>query len=376
MSLQRFKLPQNDQASSPFFTNLPGEIRDKIYTLVFEQYEDHNKPYPKDALYRRPGFEAPLRIDCALLQTCQKAYRESWNLPMENAEHVFWLHQSLRSTHILPPGGLRRSVASLNAIQSFTATHAGMKLGQMTIFPAVYALSQESFFEAIYRETDPSRKHQLVLRNILDISHFSPATITITIRHCDWDGVMLDAPLVMHGDFVNRCRLPNSIKDFRIDLETVSRKQMQVDYVAEEITQNWHFQQKDESIMSANKRDWKVKTWSGTSIIDDVRFMGDEVDDKPGWRKYCIRTVVWKLNPALSISTRLEAQNVMVPRDFQAKISEDDLWCETDTLEAAGVKASTPASQAKIMLSDYKAVLSLYPGVYDGYWDDNDAIYD
>lgn len=354
---------------------IPGEIRDKIYALVFEQYEDHTKPYPKDAIYRRPGYEAPLRIDRGFLETCQRVYREAGCMPIENAEQVFWLHRPYRNRDEFPPEEPRRSVVLLDAIRSFTGSCAGLTVGQVTIFASVDELCGGSFHGSPLTSGCVFSQSSRPLRTSFNISYVRAAVVTVTIRHFDWLYTNYDSALRMCGQFVNQCRLPNSVKEFRMDLETVSRKQVQVDDLAEKITQGWHFRKGLCSVMSADKKDWNVRTWSGTSIIDGERWIGDEVDDKPGVREYYVKTIIWKPNPTMDAAARPEAQDVEVPHDLYPRLLPPELRVCNFMLDRAGVQESTPVSEAKRLMEKYQS-LSDHNAASNSGSLDSDADYD
>ena len=78
------------QSQSPFFTVLPPEIRNEIYSWALLQYEDSLQVYKEDSFWSRPGFRAPLKSRSHLLRVCRLAYIEAKTFLTRNAEHAFW----------------------------------------------------------------------------------------------------------------------------------------------------------------------------------------------------------------------------------------------------------------------------------------------
>ncbi|KAK8018127.1 hypothetical protein PG991_007317 [Apiospora marii] len=78
------------QVASPLFTKFPREVRDQIWQLAFEVYEDFNNPYPLDKVHVRPGQAARQRIDLALLLSCRAVYLETYLMPFrENTVEIY-----------------------------------------------------------------------------------------------------------------------------------------------------------------------------------------------------------------------------------------------------------------------------------------------
>jgi hypothetical protein len=78
----------DDQRGSPLFTILPPEIRNRIFAFACKAYE--TIPYTPNDWYYRPGYHAHRRISTTLLATCRRIYLETYTLPLELNEHVFW----------------------------------------------------------------------------------------------------------------------------------------------------------------------------------------------------------------------------------------------------------------------------------------------
>ena len=65
---------------------IPAELRNQIFELALEEYEDMSRAYCRETYYCRPGFQAPRRIDVALLRTCKRVWLETRVLPIRSLE--------------------------------------------------------------------------------------------------------------------------------------------------------------------------------------------------------------------------------------------------------------------------------------------------
>ncbi|KAK7992104.1 hypothetical protein PG988_000898 [Apiospora saccharicola] len=110
--LIRSGAPIDPQGASPLFTKFPREVRDQIWQLAFQVYEDFNNPYPLDKVHVRPGQAARQRIDLALLLSCRAVYLETYLMPFrENTVEIYLGDEQdiptdeepLRWAHFAPP---------------------------------------------------------------------------------------------------------------------------------------------------------------------------------------------------------------------------------------------------------------------------------
>lgn len=88
------------QFQSPLFGVIPGEIRNAIFELALEEYDDPQQLYQRTSYYARPGIRAVKRVDAQLLRTCKRVYSETRSLPLKNLETEFYLGSRQRC----PPG--------------------------------------------------------------------------------------------------------------------------------------------------------------------------------------------------------------------------------------------------------------------------------
>ena len=90
------------QKQSPFFSQIPAEIRFIVYQLLLSQVHDHDRPidiHCISPLYR-PGHTHRTKIDTAILLSCRLIYYEAQSIPVRSATHHFrhlgstsWLYE-------------------------------------------------------------------------------------------------------------------------------------------------------------------------------------------------------------------------------------------------------------------------------------------
>ncbi|KAJ3486958.1 hypothetical protein NLG97_g6511 [Lecanicillium saksenae] len=103
----------------------------------------------------------------------------------------------------------------------------------------------------------------------------------IIIRHTDFWWWQDDAPLRFDGDWIPRvCRaLPTTVREVIIEMETLKRKSGQLDDIANQMAQRWHFRTRDGKALFAdctpNSR--QVSSWQGSSCRYSRRWIRDEV---------------------------------------------------------------------------------------------------
>lgn len=150
-----------EQSQSPLFSVLPGEIRDKIFAYSLAEFDDTSTAFDSNTCYRRPEYAAPRRSDTALLQTCQRVYHEAFFYPFSLAEQILWLAwQGRRPSTVTTVKRLQPSLALMQKL------HGDTEIDSVRVFAQLCSL--ESGGE---------------LSRILDMPHFLPRSMTITIRH-------------------------------------------------------------------------------------------------------------------------------------------------------------------------------------------------
>ena len=122
-----------------------------------------------------------------------------------------------------------------------------------------------------------------------------PRALTLTIRHQDWWWWEDDEPLRFDSLWVESAsrRLPPSVRELRIELESVQRKKDQVDEIARQMRERWFFRRQDDVVLFPDVEDKGiVDTWTGPSTVDGRAWTRDE--SRPGEIDYYILTVVFR----------------------------------------------------------------------------------
>ena len=265
----------NDQSQCPLFSVIPPEIRNDIFRYALAEVETVDDQYDINTCWRRPGYLAPHRTHTDLLRTCKRIYSEAWHLPWAGAEHVFYFAWDGRKPE--------RTV-ELNDMQD--------------ILDAVYLSQGEQDIEHIHifaqlcNLEDGSN-----FRSVCDLRAFHPRRLTVTIRHTDFWSWEDDAPMSLSGAWVSyQTELPESVTEFKLDLESIVQRKDSVDFLADNIAEKWHLKRKDGAVLLPEPIERSVMTWTGSSTWQGRRWIGDEVRENE--LDYYVRTVTFKLNSA------------------------------------------------------------------------------
>lgn len=231
------------QAQSPLFSVLPAEVRDRIFYYALADYEDSTNLYDRETCYRRPNYLAARRSDTTLLRTCQRVYHEAWFRPWTSAEHTLWLTASDRCP---------QRVTTVDKLQSslrlLHAHHGDTEVDHVRIFAQLYML-----------------ENGLRLSLILNMQHFHPRCMTVTVRHTDTWHWETDEPLRIASHWVRTCRFPESLQRLYVELESLERKKDQVDNIVAQMIEKWQFRRRDDRVLSAKGYPAKIMRWSGNS---------------------------------------------------------------------------------------------------------------
>ncbi|KAK3081687.1 hypothetical protein LTS18_003902 [Coniosporium uncinatum] len=322
-----------DQLQSPLFAVLSGEIRDLIFAYALADYEDTSRMYDEKTCYRRPNYFAPRRSDTALLRTCQRVYREAWFRPWTSAEHTFYLTAAQRR-----PGRVATIESMQPTLNLLHRIHGDVEVDSIRIFPQLYMLESGANVTPILR-----------------MDHFQPRTITITIRHTDWWYWESDEALHVRAPWVRTCRFPNSVREIRVELESLERKKDEVDNMASQMVEKWVFQRNDGTVLSAQGVPLETTRWSGSSTWNDERWIRDE--SRPETLDYYVATVTWK---NVRKGPAEEAQPVALAPDLRAQIEKPrmngpDNAVRVHELQAAGISSGYTADEVRERLGDYRS---------------------
>ena len=279
-------LPAARQEQSPLFTVLPAELRSEIFALVLTDYPDPSPDtrYAAETCYTRPSYFAPRKSDIRLLRTCRAVYQEAWFMPFILREQSHWLTHRDRAP---PEYNYIRQLENLQSTLARISQQHGtqhVETHGLRIFAQMWAL-EEGRLGALLRT----------------VPLLHPRSLTLTIRHADWWWWESDEPLRFEGNWIWEMRscLPPSVREFRIELESVKRKKEQVDSIAKQMAERWFFKRMDGVALFADASGAAntVDTWTGSSTWNDETWTRDET--KPGEIDYYILSVVFRPRHAL-----------------------------------------------------------------------------
>ena len=239
--LDMLKDNYQNQHQCPLFSVLSAEIRERIFAFVLTDFPDASRTYQPETCYRRPGQEAPRRADTRLLQTCKRVYHEAYFRPAISAEHHLWL------TH-----DERRPIDSMTVKEMQTLVSGMYKSLGDTELEHVRICAQLWILE-------PGGALQM----ILDIEHFHPKKITITVRHTDFWWWEEDKALAIKGPWVKTCVFPDSLRTLIIEIESLERKKNQIDDLAAQIVKKWCFKRRNDSHLVPAEKPIEIYRWSG-----------------------------------------------------------------------------------------------------------------
>lgn len=260
--------PAHKQLDCPLFKWLPGEIRGYIFAYALTDYEEPSdaEQYVKDSCWARPSYESPRRTDTAILQTCRAIYSEAWFKPFTLKEQTHWIssydrappHYNLGTAAML----LKRTVDAIKQQHK----QPTVEIDSIRIFTQMFMLEGDDV------------KNFLASVPALEYRH-----LYITIRHADfwfWEG---DEPLRFEGEWIpGLCSvLPSTVREVTIEMETVKRKERQLDKLANQMNKRWHFRTKDGASLFADSTPNSHETtrWQGSSSWHNKRWIRDEVSD-------------------------------------------------------------------------------------------------
>ena len=318
------------QEQSLFFSKLPAELRDDVYRFALSDYEDIEEAYSDDTCYKRPGYLAKRRTDTALLRACQRIYLEAWHIPWIVKEHTVYLTSHDRKPEGSQPEDLTTKLSMVYQAHGESAT----EMGHLRIFAQLYNL-------------EPGTK----LQSLLDIPHLNIKCITITIRHTDFWFWERDAPIYIRSDFVKRCRLPDSVTELRMELESLERRQPQIEEIAQKMRSSWAFRRHDGKLLIVNQGSQdEVMRWEGSSTWNDNRWLRDET--KPDTLEYYVQIVRFKVssNPAAEdyTSPTLHAKGFRMHFTPPATVS---VWRQ---LQPRGIGRGHTAQEVRDLLNRYR----------------------
>ena len=269
----------NSQDFSPLFNKLPPETRELICSYALAPFEDASleAQFNDDTCFKRPNYSAHLKHDTMLLRTCRRIYSEAWHLPWTTRQQVFYFTWSERR-----PDGSDEGVQTVEKMQRalnvLHECHGDVQLdGGVRIFAQLLQLENGRNFD-----------------RVMSMQHFCPKTVTVTIRHTDWWFWENDEPMRIASDWVCLPRLPDSVREVRLEFESLERRKDQVNALAGQACDYWLFFTKSGRRLAASKNELETERWSGSSTWAGKQWKEDEAKGKPNVLDYYIGRIAFR----------------------------------------------------------------------------------
>ena len=237
------------QGSSPLFSILPPEIRNRIFHVTLLEYDDETSPIPIDSYGYRPGHEFRKKHSLDLLATCKRAYLEAYLIPVGATTHITW--------------GCWAERAPLNPLLAYSRFQK-MNVEQRAAVETVQLYVQQFALEAWKWEnqiiTGDQRTHGVL-----------PTRLIITVRHSDWWGWEHDAPLCMSehkygSSWRKGFEAFPSLEEFVMELETLERRKAELNVIAEGV-KKWKIDLGNGRALKTDGIALKTCTWNGSTMF-------------------------------------------------------------------------------------------------------------
>ncbi|KAF2110396.1 hypothetical protein BDV96DRAFT_651041 [Lophiotrema nucula] len=276
----------HNQLQSPLFGKLPAEIRNEIFELALQEYEDPERPYEKDTYYTRPGFTGRKRIDVALMQTCKLAYAEARMVPFKSLELSFYLGNSSRVPGEYRRNGPPRRGAGSDCHEALGNEHLSMEqwsaIKHVHIFPQLYAFNGASIASRFGNRKD-----------------FKPSVVTITIRYADWWYWENNRKLELMNLRTHTITWPDSVEKIVMEFETREGKRKELEHIIKEIMDDpagWQYSRENTGPLCID-RDEGVKEWNwdGPTTFGGTTSYPHHGDKDS--MAYVVKALTWKPAP-------------------------------------------------------------------------------
>ncbi|OAL19632.1 hypothetical protein AYO22_09794 [Fonsecaea multimorphosa] len=300
---------ENDQRGSRLFT-LPAEIRASIFELALTSYDDPAKPYRADRKYYRPGYHHHQKIDCSLLLTCRRTYREARLLPISVNEHVFWL---FNGPWKFIPGNNRNTAR-------WTYWYVNLTEDQKSAVQTVHIFTQQCYLEDLlvtdaWRFSFRTSCLHLTLRHADWWSWESPVGSSDCLGICPWRPhrtsyqEMLFEPLEPSLAYIRDrmgertwggavCKI-RGLRKLVMEFEIDEKKKSQLQVVAER-AKHWIFPLAGEEFVLEWTGQLEESSWEGVrDLRDDYHFMREQpLQANLPRRKYYVVKMTWRAKTA------------------------------------------------------------------------------
>ena len=282
----------NPQSASPFFSQIPAEIRHLIYEFALLASPDPLRPFSKHSWHYRPGYTHARYININLLLTCRRIYLEADHLAVSLNEHLIY-----SPVHRGPPGNKPYLLYSPSTSSSSNRSkrRGHLKHAQRERVQQVHIFAPQLWLEDWnFQWRDYCKSWSDCNFGIGDDRNEHPPRLKITMRHTDWWYFLLgeNSPLALDAKFEGRSPprlwipddapfMPNSwgsrfkllrgLQVFELELETLQHKKEELDAVIER-AYGWRFPLPENKVLVCDCDATDYMSWTGSRYFDGLLF--------------------------------------------------------------------------------------------------------
>ncbi|KAF2705008.1 hypothetical protein K504DRAFT_440817 [Pleomassaria siparia CBS 279.74] len=278
------------QEQSPLFSTIPPEIRNRIFWLVLQEYDDPERPYKRNTYYTRPGCMGPPKIDTALLGTCKRVYTETKVVPLQSVEICYHLGHVQRAS----PASGSSSIPKMNSVGDLCTGELWSNIKRVRFTAQLYGLTASNIHHRLGHRDDQGSKIAMVGKVT------NPEVVTISIRYQDWWWWESDRPLSITTTGWKDIKLPDTVRKVVMELETrdseVKRKQLDtiIDGFFKFPNQCKYGREDGMEFTVSKKTGVQEWIWDGpTSYGDGLKFPHHPEGDTMG---YVVKVLTWELS--------------------------------------------------------------------------------
>lgn len=280
------------QSRSPLFSTLPPEIRNRIFAFACTTYD--TVPYSPNDWYYRPGYHAHHRISTSLLETCKRAYLETYLLPILQNEHVFW-----GSAERGPPARFfgeqsYRRTEMREFFDQMPALHLS-KIRQLHLFTQQYYLEDWDLTVPPWRKPVATEKLKITIRHQdwwfweenepLGICPWILDRVTADDMEREIDTVpILPADLDRYDGWGRQFEHIKGLQELELEFETLRDNKDQMDRIVT-FAKQWQFPLENEGVLTWHQASGvKTSKWTGSKLLrgenddNDLALYGERPD--------------------------------------------------------------------------------------------------
>ena len=162
-----------------------------------------------------------------------------------------------------------------------------------------------------------------------------------------------DNPIHIGGHWTEVCRFPNSLRCLNVQVESLERKNDQIDYIVSQMIEKWRFSRRDDTTLQANPNSASISRWSGSSTWEGGRWIRDET--RPETLDYYVATVPFYPVSASEIRPRLNQGDPQLgPMPHATPIQDSHPSVAESELREASVPPGLSADEVLAHFDEYR----------------------